>query len=169
MKHRISSPVSALLYSFLTVSVLSLAQKLILCRVRHRIIMQKTAADDKSLNIFISCYYCDIQWVISWVWHHTTESGTRVYVQILQKSCPTPPFLPRNWKLFHNISKSCTANILQELHQPVRKSHSKLALLSSTTFKRAFLLIKAIRHEICHSVSFSNQVPSFLFDSRERN
>lgn len=107
--------------------------------------------------------------MISWVWHHTAESGTIVYVQILQKSCPTPQFLPRNWKLFHNISKSCTANILQELHQPARKSHSKLALLSSTTFKRAFLLIKAIRHEICHSVSFSNQVPSFLFDSRERN
>lgn len=47
--------------TFLSVSVFSLAQKLILCRARYRIIMQKTAAAEKSLNIFISCYCCDIQ------------------------------------------------------------------------------------------------------------
>lgn len=75
--------------------------------------------------------------------------GTIAHVQILQKSCPTPQFLPGNWKLFHNISNRCT---LQWLHQGEKK-HFKLALLSSTTSKGAFLLIKAIRHEICGSAS----------------
>lgn len=63
------SPVSASLNSFLTESVFSLAQKLILCWVTYRITMQKTAADDKSLDVFILCYCCDIQYVISWIWY----------------------------------------------------------------------------------------------------